>query len=151
MIYGNLHKHHPFYMAWCNMKTRCDNPKSGKWEHYGGRGISYDPKWKSFECFYLDMFPFWFEGLTLERKDNNGNYCQDNCDWVPQSVQNGNRRPRRFNKYCIRGHILDEDNIVYIGGHRRCKICRTDYIDKNRDNRNSNARVNRLSKKLGIT
>jgi transcriptional regulator of acetoin/glycerol metabolism len=30
------------------------------------------------------------EGLTLDRKDSNGNYSPDNCRWVDRFVQNSN-------------------------------------------------------------
>lgn len=36
-----LPKQHPVYVAWTNMKTRCDNPKSTQYKWYGGRGIHY--------------------------------------------------------------------------------------------------------------
>ena len=74
-----LHKHHPFYLAWVNMKTRCDNPKSTQWGWYGARGIAYEERWKAFLEFYKDMWEAWEEGLTLERGDNNLGYSKQNC------------------------------------------------------------------------
>lgn len=89
-----LHKHHPFYLSWVNMKTRCDNPNSTQYYWYGGRGITYDPSWREFANFYSDMIDGWSLGLTLDRTDVNGNYSKDNCCWIPASQQAQNRRPR---------------------------------------------------------
>lgn len=74
------------------MKTRCNNSHRQHYHYHGGRGISYDPAWEHFEPFFTDMghppSPF----STLERIDNNGNYCKDNCAWVTQAAQNKNKR-----------------------------------------------------------
>ena len=81
----------PSYWSWHDMKDRCKNPNCKTYEHYGGRGISYDPRWEQFENFYADMGdrP---EGMTLDRIDVNGNYCKENCRWEEWCVQLHNRR-----------------------------------------------------------
>ena len=81
----------PTYLSWQAMKTRCTNSKSENYEHYGGRGITYDPSWESFENFLEDMGerP---EGMTLDRIDVNSNYCKENCRWIDHSTQVFNRR-----------------------------------------------------------
>jgi hypothetical protein len=38
------------------------------------------------------MLPTWSAGLTLERRDFNGNYCKSNCLWIPKQDQAHNRR-----------------------------------------------------------
>lgn len=89
-----LHKNHSFYLAWCNMKTRCDNPESTQYRWYGARGIKYCDEWKLFSNFYADMWPSWRAGLTLERRDNNVHYNKANCGWATWAEQALNRRPR---------------------------------------------------------
>ena len=79
------------YGVWFCMKRRCDDPAHKSYPDYGGRGISYCPEWQSFEGFLVDMgAPD--AGMTLERKDVNGNYEYGNCVWATQKEQSRNRR-----------------------------------------------------------
>lgn len=82
---------HPFYTAWANMKTRCDNHRSTQYRWYGGKGIHYCKEWGSFKNFYTDMWPSWQSGLTLERRNVDLGYNKDNCTWIPYSEQASNR------------------------------------------------------------
>lgn len=96
----------PTYAVWRAMKQRCINSNNKGFNNYGGRGITYDPKWESFEGFVEDMGfrPEITEGeLSLERKDNNGPYCKDNCIWASRVQQNYNQRLRKDNNSGIRG------------------------------------------------
>lgn len=81
------------YRAWCDMKQRCYNSKNWAYKYYGERGISVCDEWKdSFLTFAKDMGerP---EGMSLDRIDNNGNYCKENCKWSTKKEQVVNRRP----------------------------------------------------------
>lgn len=85
-------KHTRLYDIWCNMKGRCYTSSSSFFDRYGGRGIIVCPEWrKSFEAFRdWALANGYAEGLTIDRKDNDGNYEPSNCRWATQQEQSFN-------------------------------------------------------------
>ncbi len=89
------------HRIWANMKQRCGNPKSKDYRYYGERGIRVCDAWSDFETFfYWAMANGYKEGLTIERKDNDGDYCPENCIWITAARQQSNTsKSRRYRLY----------------------------------------------------
>jgi hypothetical protein len=85
----------PTYIAWINMRQRCNNQNRPQWDDYGGRGIVVCQRWSLFEHFLADMGerP---AGMMLERVDNDRGYEPGNCVWTTRTRQNRNRRNNKL-------------------------------------------------------
>lgn len=81
----------PEHAIWQAMKQRCLNPKNKRWSQYGGRGITVCDRWtdeeNGFANFIEDMGRRPDPSLSIHRKDNDGGYCKDNCEWTTKEVQ----------------------------------------------------------------
>lgn len=111
---GELHKMYkhghagidrtPTYTSWVKMRERCISKKHISAKSYFEKGITFDERWDSFECFLEDMGerPL---GTSLDRIDCNGNYCKENCRWATPFEQAANTTRNAYYlidgiKYC---------------------------------------------------
>lgn len=105
-----MNKRHTIYQTWYDMKNRCLNLNDIGYYTYGGRGIRVCDRWldstkvksgirsyatQGFLNFMEDMGPTWFEGATIDRIDNDGDYSLENCQWLTREQ---NSRKAHINK-----------------------------------------------------
>jgi hypothetical protein len=81
------------YRTWKDMRDRVRSPHNKCFKDYGGRGIKICGEWDDFAAFMEWATKSGCEdGLTIERNDVDGDYCPENCKWIPMSKQARNRQ-----------------------------------------------------------
>ena len=87
--------HTPLHNVWCGINNRCRHHK-----RYAGRGIAICEEWALYENFRdWAINNGYEEGLTIERIDVNGDYCPENCKWIPLAEQARNRTTTKWVEY----------------------------------------------------
>ena len=114
------------YRIWKAMKARCYAPSlaNSNRQYYQQDGIHVCDRWRnSYENFIADMGPIPGDDYSIERIDIYGDYCPENCKWIPMSSQQKNRRNSRLftigNKtMCLKDWAREYD-ISYTALHKR--------------------------------
>jgi hypothetical protein len=77
------------------------------------KGITYHPRWQIFTNFLEDMGerP---EGTTIDRIDNEGNYCKENCRWATRAEQDRNKAQTKMWTYNGKT-MCQQDWAAYLG------------------------------------
>ena len=84
------------YRKYRSMLDRCNNENNKSYKDYGGRGITVCEEWLG-KLGFLNFYDWankngYKEGMTIERKDVNGNYCPENCCFITNAEQQRNKR-----------------------------------------------------------
>lgn len=103
-----------FYGLYYNIYQRCNNKIHKSYMYYWGRWI--ECLWKSFEEFKNDMYEsylkhveeYWEKNTTIDRIDNDWNYCKDNCRWVTFIENNNNKSNNIIVEYNNKKQTLAE-------------------------------------------
>jgi DNA-directed RNA polymerase subunit RPC12/RpoP len=83
------------YRIWAGMRNRCNNPQNKCFADYGGRGITVCDSWSDYEVFKAwAMGNGYTEELTIDRIDNDGNYCPETCRLATMLEQSQNKRKK---------------------------------------------------------
>ena len=92
------------YSIWSKLKGRVLNPKNKNYIDYGGRGITICDEWLDVQNFYnWAMSNGYSDELSIDRIDNAGNYCPENCRWTTKTIQRRNTRIAKNNTSGYKG------------------------------------------------
>jgi hypothetical protein len=96
------------YQSWEAMIQRCNDPNARNYYLYGGRGIKVCKHWTKFINFLNDIGERPTKNHSIDRINNNGNYCKENCRWATKKEQARNRRDNHYLTYNNRTQLLVE-------------------------------------------
>ena len=98
------------YDVWTGMKDRCYNTRNRSYKVYGGKGIRVCEEWfEDFQVFNDWAVASGYEtGLSIDRIDNDGNYCPENCRWVTPIEQANNKSNSHKIMYNGETHTIAE-------------------------------------------
>ena len=87
--------------TFAHMKERCYDKSDKRYKDWGGRGIIICQEWlDDREKFVEWALNAGYElGLTIDRIDNDGNYCPENCRWADWETQTSNKSSNRYITY----------------------------------------------------
>lgn len=107
------------YKIWRGMRSRCYNQNLSNYKYYGERGIKVCKEWRnSYKEFYQwAQANGYQDNLTIDRIDNNGNYCPENCHWANRAEQSLNKSSNHILTFKGKAQTIkewaDELNIKY--------------------------------------
>lgn len=102
-----LYKHSE-YGVWNGMLNRCLSELNPCYPNYGGRGITVCDEWLCFENFLSDMGPRPSKDHSIDRINNDGPYCKENCRWATRKEQCNNRRSNVYVCFNGESHTVPE-------------------------------------------
>jgi hypothetical protein len=102
----------PLYIKWTSIISRCENIKGRSYKYYGGKGVKICKDWR---CNFLDFEAFclnkgWDIDKQIDRIDNNGDYCPENCRIITKIENIHNRGPQRNRSSKYKGVSLRKKN-----------------------------------------
>jgi hypothetical protein len=92
--------HTRLFNIWQMMLRRCENSRGHDVQNYQERGISVCREWHDFDEFMRWAITSGYRNdLTVDRINNNGNYCPANCRWADNYTQANNTRRNIWIEY----------------------------------------------------
>jgi hypothetical protein len=85
------------YEIWVDMRRRCNSTTHNRAKNYSLKGIRVCDEWNDFLVFQDWAIKNGYnDSLSIERIDNDKNYCPENCKWISMKDQAKNRTTNHY-------------------------------------------------------
>src|SRR3990167_893044 len=105
---------YPWTSCFNHIKSRCERPKSARWERYGGRGIKCLITPKEIKTLWFRDKAYLMKKPSIDRIDNDGNYEFSNCRFVElyDNLYDNIMARYALITHCPKGHPYSKENTV---------------------------------------
>jgi len=106
--HNESHQHRTrLYTIWTGMRQRCNNPNKEAYKYYGGKGIKLCEEWQDYSKFKeWSLANGYADNLSIDRIDNNKDYCPDNCRWITISENVARANKNHTTRKVIRPEVI---------------------------------------------
>jgi len=91
-----------------DIKQRCTNPNNKSYKTYGGRGIKCLITAEEIKKLMIRDNYKSFKDPTIDRIDNDGNYCLENCRFIERGLNAQKDSQRTIVQYDLQGNFIKE-------------------------------------------
>ncbi len=105
------HKKYPWRYVLRYIKNRCNNPKADNYEYYGDRGIECRITEEELKILWFRDKAWLLNQPSIDRKDNDGHYEFDNCQFIELSlnvIEGNKRRTKTILQFTKDGDFIKE-------------------------------------------
>lgn len=90
---------YPWRCSYYCAKQRCSNPNKNSYKYYGGRGIEFKLTMSEIKLLWLRDKAYNMKKPTLDRRNNDGHYEFDNCQFL-ELIENIKKQAKQRRAKC---------------------------------------------------
>jgi hypothetical protein len=102
----------PWAYVFYGIKQRCNNQKNSRYKYYGGRGIKCLLSKEEVKSLWYRDKAWLLKRPSIDRKDNDGDYTYNNCQFIEQSLNFSKRNSQIASKivlqFDLQGNFIRE-------------------------------------------
>ena len=102
------HKKCPWKVIFNGINQRCNNPKDKNYKNYGGRGIKNHLTLEDVKFLYIKYKAYLMKKPSIDRKDNDGNYTIENCEFIELKENSGKDKRKPILQYDLNNKFIRE-------------------------------------------
>lgn len=96
----------PWYNCFQHIKQRCNNPNSGSYKYYGGKGIKCLLTLKGVEFLWNRDEAWKLKNPSIDRKNSKDHYTLKNCRFIELSENSARASRKPVLQYDLEGKIV---------------------------------------------